>query len=556
MMKKSIGYLKDSTLFKEYNFNKNNIDYELLTLGSDKIVWWICSKGHEWEASIGSRFRSNSGCPICSNKIVLEGYNDLKTTHPKIASEWDCEKNDGLLPSLVSSGSNKKVWWKCSKGHEWEAIISNRTKVNGTGCPYCSNQKVLKGFNDLKTKYPEIAKEWDYEKNELKPSDYLYGSSHKVWWICNNNHSYSCQIYSRTANGVSCPICAGKTLIKGFNDLETKYPEIAKGWDYEKNYSLTPRDVFPTSSKKVWWKCSKGHSYEQLLNNKIKHLGCPVCNKGKVTSFNEKIVAYYFKRYFKDIIENKKLDFLKGMDLDIYVPSKKIAVEYDGRMYHKNIEHDLKKDKLCCINKIKLYRIREEGCPRLVSSSDCYNLKNKSFNELISAIEYILLKEGIKTTIDYKYDLKEIYSYVEFNELSNSLETKYPEIAKEWDHEKNGLLLPSQIMAGSNKKVWWKCSKGHSYLTSPGKRTSSNRGCPYCSGNKVLFGYNDLETNCSNEILKEWDYDKNSLKPCEVNYKSQKKAWWKCSKGHSYEKAITSRLKGVSCPICKKLGVI
>ena len=83
----------------------------------------------------------------------------------QLLAEWNWEKNLELKfdPSLLTVGSGKKVWWKCSNGHEWQATIDGRN--SGRGCPYCSGNKVLKGYNDLQTINPNLAKEWNYEKN-------------------------------------------------------------------------------------------------------------------------------------------------------------------------------------------------------------------------------------------------------------------------------------------------------------------------------------------------------------------------------------------------------
>ena len=127
------------TLANEWNYEKNNgltpID---VMPNSGKKVWWICSKGHEWQSSIDHR-NNGCGCPYCSGGKVLNGYNDLQTVNPTLAKEWNYEKNNGLTPADVMPNSNKKVWWKCSKGHEWQATIGNRNK--GRGCPYCSGRK-------------------------------------------------------------------------------------------------------------------------------------------------------------------------------------------------------------------------------------------------------------------------------------------------------------------------------------------------------------------------------------------------------------------------------
>ena len=87
--------------------------------------------------------------------------------YPDLAREWSYEKNNMILPEQVSVGSHKRVWWKCKQGHEWEAEIKSR--VNGEGCPYCANKKVLEGYNDLQTFFPELVKEWNYDKNKNKP---------------------------------------------------------------------------------------------------------------------------------------------------------------------------------------------------------------------------------------------------------------------------------------------------------------------------------------------------------------------------------------------------
>ena len=98
----------------------------------------MCSKGHEWQAAIGDRSQGHT-CPYCAGKKVLKGYNDLQTVNPTLAIEWHYEKNNGFTPVDITPNSHKKVWWKCSKGHEWQAIIGNRHK--GNGCPICAKEK-------------------------------------------------------------------------------------------------------------------------------------------------------------------------------------------------------------------------------------------------------------------------------------------------------------------------------------------------------------------------------------------------------------------------------
>ena len=128
------------TLAKEWHPTKNkDLTPRMVVSRSDKKVWWLCEKGHEWKAAI-SGVSGGSRCPICSGHIVLAGYNDLTTTHPDIAEEWHPILNGELKPQDVSKGSTKLVWWQCANGHEWKATPNSRTD-KGSGCPFCARPK-------------------------------------------------------------------------------------------------------------------------------------------------------------------------------------------------------------------------------------------------------------------------------------------------------------------------------------------------------------------------------------------------------------------------------
>lgn len=118
---------------------------------------------------------------------LIAGVNDLETWckangREDLLDEWDYGKNGDLKPNQVLNCSGKQVWWKCSKGHKWLTKISNRH--NGSNCPYCNNRNVLRGYNDLSTTNPDLAKEWDYNKNTILPTEVSKGSKIKIWWIC------------------------------------------------------------------------------------------------------------------------------------------------------------------------------------------------------------------------------------------------------------------------------------------------------------------------------------------------------------------------------------
>ncbi len=198
-------------LAKEWHPTKNgNLLPTMVSKGQELKVWWLCEKGHEWVAYISIRSKDGTGCPICAGKQVLQGYNDLATTNPKLVLEWHPTKNGNLQSTMVTKGSHKKVWWQCKNGHEWQAEIENRT--NGSGCPYCNNKKILQGFNDFATTKPELAKEWHPIKNgNLQPTMVFKGCNKKIWWLDNFGHEWRDTVLHRT-NGRGCPYCKPRTI--------------------------------------------------------------------------------------------------------------------------------------------------------------------------------------------------------------------------------------------------------------------------------------------------------------------------------------------------------
>ena len=244
-----------------------------ITFGSNKKVWWRGACGHEWQTSVKARSNGEK-CPICSGARVIAGINDLATLEPLLEKQWS-EKNK-IKPTEVSIGSHKKVIWRCEKGHEWEAAIKSRT-INKTGCPYCSHNKVLEGFNDLATLLPDIAAEWSDRNYPLLPTQVTVFANRKAWWKCKDCGREWNTLISTRSGGSKCPYCSGYIFLKGFNDLQTTHPEIASEWS-EKNLPLKPDEVNAKSRKNVWWRCSKcGNEWKSVINARVKGTVCPVC---------------------------------------------------------------------------------------------------------------------------------------------------------------------------------------------------------------------------------------------------------------------------------------
>ena len=557
--KKEKRYVSDNAqLMDEWDWEKNNdIDPSKLMLGSGKKVWWKCNKGHSWEEKPNNRTSSNNnGCPYCSNHRVLVGYNDLSTTHPNLAFEWHPTQNGDLIPEQVTLGSNKKVWWICSKQHEYEATVSNRTA--GRGCPFCSGKKVIQGTTDLLSKFPDIAKEWHPTKNgNLKPDCVSYGSDKKAWWICPNGHTYSSSPNARTSNNRGCPYCNGHMVLKGFNDLKTLFPQIAIEWCHSKNDPVSPDMIFPHSKEKYWWVCpSCKTEYLAAVSNRTNGTGCPKCSLRHHSSFAEQAIFFYISKCYPDATNRYTDIFNTKMELDIYIPSLKIGVEYDGAYWHNSKDsfgREQRKYKHCQKLGINLIRIREKPSSDDNLISD-YIINSMTYRNDLSSLNIVLeqISKVIPLNCDFDVlrDESSIKSFYYTNLKEQSISVKFPQLAGEWDYERNGTLTPNMVSSGAADKVWWKCNKGHSWLTAVYNRTKGS-SCPYCSGNIVISRENDLET-LHPDLMLEWDYNKNDLlDPKTLSSGSNKQAWWKCNKGHSWKTSIYNRaIKNTGCPYC------
>lgn len=527
-----------------------------IAANSGKLVWWLGKCGHNWNARVYSR-NKGSGCPYCSNQRLLSGFNDIKTRYPEIVLEWDYENNDKSPEEVCSLNSD--IYWKCKRGHSYKMKVALRVGKQKCGCPYCSvpAKKVLKGFNDLATTNPSVLVEWDYNKNEVKPDEVLAGSARKIWWVCKEGHSYRQSIVYKvkSKNKSTCPYCSHQKLLKGYNDLATTHPYILTEWDYEKN-TVLPTQIGVGTHNKIWWKCPFGHSYQTYPSNRCgrMHTGCPICKKENHTSFPEQAVLYYVKQYFSDAINSDKEQI--GMELDIYIPRIKTAIEYDGKTWHNNNSFELKKNENCKNNGVRLIRIREADL-KLYDDCICLVRDNVRNNDSLSLVirDLLSILDVQNADVDVERDASSIYSsYIETRK-AKSLASVYPEIAKEWHLSKNGQLTPEMVAPISNKVVWWLGECGHEYQMEISNRTNQNCGCPYCSGKRVLQGFNDFETWCKENdigLLTEWCYERNKVLPSEVTKSSDKIVYWKCKKCNNIWKTkIDSRTRMKSgCPKC------
>jgi len=364
----------------EWHPTKNVLLASEVTISSGKKVWWQDSFGHEWEAKVNDR-RNGQGCPVCGGIIFTEGVDGLDVTHPKLAEEWHPTKNGTLSPKIVRASSLTKVWWMGTCGHEWQTPITYRAK-GGADCPYCGNRIVLLGFNDLATTNPELAVQWHPTKNVIPISEVTISSGHRAWWQDQFGHEWESIIHARKGKQ-SCPYCTNRIALPGFNDLGTIDPELAAQWHPTKNKDLVPQLTTAGSSQRVWWICAKGHEWDtKIVDRHTYKSGCPTCSAGLRTSKGEKEIFEYLKKHLPAISNDRSL--LKSKELDIYIPSKNIAVEFNGLYWHdetrksKNYHYD--KWLECKQQGVQLIQIWEDDWknnPELILNMLAYKLNLK-----------------------------------------------------------------------------------------------------------------------------------------------------------------------------------
>lgn len=288
----------------------------------------------------------------------------------------------------ITTGSMKKLTWRCSKyeSHVWEASPANRVRT--FLCPYCSGRKILRGFNDLSTTDPILVTELFNISDGFEVSR---GSDRKLEWVCKNGHNYFSSVSNRIL-GKGCSYCKGnRYVLSGFNDLKTMFPSIAE------EYVGDPSTIHSRSNKSASWKCHKGHEWEALVSNRTRYSNssCPKCSlAGSSTievNISDKLLSLGL-----NVINGYKIPGVRGC-VDIYLEPS-IAIEFDGKYWHKDTLRDLNKTNMLLERGLTVIRIRDYGLHSLDIFEEKYKeillnnspYTNKGFNLLIQSLLEIL----------------------------------------------------------------------------------------------------------------------------------------------------------------------
>ncbi len=425
--------------------SNQGINLETLTRNSKTVISWKCNLGHTWSTQVKSRILTS--CPVCSNKMVSPGFNDIATTHPHLVKLF-CDPED---TKKYVAGSNKKTNFICAKGHITCSQISDKI-ANEHSCSVCAGKTILIGYNDLATTHPDIASDLP-DENDAKR--YTAGSNKIMEWECKKGHKYTSSVNSRTRQNSKCPYCTGKLAIPGETDLPTTHPELFKQWHPTKNI-LDPTKLKAGSGKKVWWfhtdESGQTHEWEAVILSRKVGNGCPVCSNNQIKEGYNDLATTHAKLVEEWVdLKKKPTEVTKGSHYKAQWQCEK------GHIWRASISNRT---------------LHGRGCPF------CSN-------------------QQIEVT-------------------TNSLTATDPEIAAQW-HPTLNLTEPGESPSGSGKIIWWQCPKEptHKWQATIKDRTRKDglsTGCPECSNHGESIREKELADYLQQNNIKIVRRSKNIIK--------------------------------------------
>lgn len=539
-------------LAHEYHPTKNCKRPEEVMPGSKEEVWWQCSldKTHEWLESPEYRTHSRI-CPLCKKE------NNLLAKNPAVAAMFHPTKND-RGPEEYAPKSNKEVWWLCpeSPEHVWKAPVCsvNRDTWEGSGCPYCAGQKVC-STNSLATHYPDIAKEFNSEKNGCTPNEIAKKSNRKVWWICSFDPRHEWQTsVSHRARGHGCLYCAGRKVSPDYN-LEVIFPELAREFDSNLNQE-SAASYTPFSNYSVFWNCKRGHIWEAQINSRSSHgVGCPECSGFRRYSRaqivwleqiarEEDIVIKHGEAYGEHYIRD--VGFVDG-----FCEETNTVYEFHGDFWHGHPGR-YNPDHINSVNKETYRDLYEYTVARdkLILSLG-YNLVVKWETEIPKYVESLLTGCPIGVIPTYP---PETFSVLK--KRSTPRKGIYlkdvPKLAAEWHPDFNTVPI-DEVALNSGTEYWWKCSKDpcgcHVWTSTAGNRSNGGNGCPFCSHHAHCKHYNFATQRPY--LLRFWD-PSNTVRPEDCAPKGGKEILWRCDVDHrhTWRRKLGSVADDMKCAYC------
>ncbi|WBM79115.1 hypothetical protein KIV56_11495 [Cryobacterium breve] len=308
--------------------------------------------------------------------------------------------------------------------------------------------------------------------------------------ICRSGHRITLTVsgYDKFMGPLTdgCRVCSNHLVEPGFNDLETRHPNVAKELHPQDNNGALPSEILPSSPEPYIWRCSRaGHVFQTSPYNRVhRDSGCQIC------------INREFRPGYNDI---------------------------------RTLRPNLAKEWHPTLNKLRPEEVS-------VGSPESAWWQCRLGDEWEALIESRVHGHGCPTCAARKVH------------NGASLAAVRPDIAAEWDPDGNGLRTPDDIAANSSIAYWWRCPKNHSYEQRVDRRTAGS-GCPYCARRKPLPGETDVASEYP-FLISDWDAAKNAGIDLGRILPGTAKYWWKCSHGHEELQSIPHRVKSKGCIRC------
>ena len=575
-----LGYT-DSNLVDELvskHIKKNMIDSL-----SNIVATWKCSKcSGKYDCSVVKRHQE--GCPYCSNKQMLKGFNTLQETHSYLEKFWD-EGNSTKLSDYWSK-STEAINWSCPCcGIHFQCSpieMISRTNIENSNFETCPNNcdwDTLVFNNDILHDSPKLREEWSSKNGIPVHLALSHIETKKYWWHCSScKQDYLCSIPIRREVKNTCPYCNDELPLKGFNTLFDDYPEFSDFWSKNNSQDPTQMTISGAKNNKFLWICSCCNlEFEEKLEVIIDKFSiiqgkelirvCPYCTE-KIPKPSESLGGQ------KSFLRSEWLENLNG-DINKIFCNSSDTVEWMCRRCHRNFKariSERKENDNCCpyCSKRELavgYNDLATTHPLVIKEwsalndrESCSVMCNSNYRAWWKCP---VCKGEYQQEVQSKVIIKKPCPYCTNHKVLkglNDLATTHPWLINEWSTSND--MDFSSLMSNSGYKAWWKCSvcKGE-YQQTVKKKILMKESCPYCQNNEVLKGFNDLETT-HKHLMNEWDYLNNILlaDPTEINEKCSQTVWWICKENsnHRYKLKINEKIKYekrsfISCPICKGL---
>ena len=267
-------------------------------------------------------------------KQLIPGVNDLATLRPEIAAAITTDSPHQAKELLPYSRSEIRV--RCpSCGKE---RITKPCTIAGATCRTCSMdaaraRATLPPENSLSHRFPSIASQVS-PSSPLQPHEVSAFSTKELLWSCENGeeHEYSMRVHNKTYGNQGCPYCRGTQVLPGFNDVATLDPEAASL--FSPASPVKPEEVTLRSGRRALFTCPAGHEWESVIFNITRGSRCPRCSYEDGGSKGERELYDYVLSLGVEA-ERSNRSLLGGREVDVYVESHGVALEYNGEYWHR-----------------------------------------------------------------------------------------------------------------------------------------------------------------------------------------------------------------------------